>query len=321
LINITQKIFGMNSKPVKVAHTNLFLSMFGNFDHHLATFLDPKSTTRLSRVSKSMHQHFGPIAFRNNTHDLILASMTYASWQRAMLCSGVLAWNDSRFAVPEFDVALFPNLQRLAFSELYFFETVDISDCVQLRQLHLPRLTGIMEGRLPCGLTHLWLEDCLSFELGALPATLVHITFGYHFNVPLGEVFLPPNLVSLVLGAKFNQVLDVDDFPESLQELTFGVYYNQPIPKEVLPQNLQKLTFRRGFDQSIGEGILPPNLKELHLDTTIRRREKPIFIPASLERIVVRVRHYPQMCGPVAFHNREIDVSHLDAGYFQWWNN
>lgn len=116
----------------------------------------------------------------------------------------------------------------------------------------------------------------MDFE--ALPATLTRLTFGYNFNLPLGDTLLRFPLTHLTFGTKFNQPVD-DLLPHSLLHLTFGKYFYHTInnlppslthlilgdvfdfPINSLPSGLVELKFGRNFDQAIG--CLPPSLIRL----------------------------------------------------------
>jgi hypothetical protein len=108
-------------------------------------------------------------------------------------------------------------------------------------------------------------------SLRRLPATLQHLTFGFHFNQSLENTELPNSLRTLTFGNCFNQSLEGVTLPSSLKSLRFGDAFNRSLEGVKLPDSLEDLAFGRAFDQSLAE--VPSSLQSLRLGVEFRFQE------------------------------------------------
>jgi hypothetical protein len=127
-----------------------------------------------------------------------------------------------------------------------------------------------------------------SLEVGVLPASLTHLTFGVNFNQSMGKDVLPGGLTHLTFGCCFTKSLEVGVLPASLTHLTFGVNFNQSMGKDVLPVGLTHLTFGCCFTKSLEVGVLPASLTHLTFGANFTHSLARGVLPASLTHLICR---------------------------------
>ena len=100
----------------------------------------------------------------------------------------------------------------------------------------------------------------VAFTADCLPARVLSLNLGGHFNESIDEGVLPNDLRHLRFGTYFNKPLS-KVLPDSLTHLFLGSRFDQDLV--FLPNNLTHLKIGKNFQSQLS---LPPSLKHLHFD-------------------------------------------------------
>ena len=223
-----------------------------------------------------------------------------------------------------------PNLTHLTFQNTRFNtfnQPIEIGVLPQkLTHLEFGRNYNkqIKNGVLPTSLTHLILGEYFQMMftdgLESLSLGITHLTFMYHFYIPIYKGFFsksithleifncwennserkiskqdfPPNLKHLTFYDDINYHIGVDVLPSSLTHLSINsCLFNQPIGLGVLPVGLTHLDVGWGFNQPIEVGVLPQSLKHLEFGSSYNKLIGDGVLPTNLEYLGFGGYKYP----------------------------
>ncbi|GAM28332.1 hypothetical protein SAMD00019534_115080, partial [Acytostelium subglobosum LB1] len=128
------------------------------------------------------------------------------------------------------------------------------------------------------------------FQSNVLPYSLQTLLLGPSFKKSLNNC-LPQSLLSLTLGEVYNLPIFENTLPKGLRVLKFGYWYTQPMSPGVLPNSIVDLSLYYINDyktiRTIPLGVLPPSLTRLQVagDLDLYTKDR---LPNTLTDLTIR---------------------------------
>ena len=141
----------------------------------------------------------------------------------------------------------------------------------------------------------------------------MHLTFGEHFNQPIGEYddistyyrsYLPNSITHLYFGRDFNYLIE-GSIPPTVTHLTLSKYWDRPYQK-LIPSTVTHLTIRTAYMNNGNYNYIPSTIT--YLNIPIYMDDPPKFmIPTSVTHLI--------FCGGLRNSVKDIippSVTHLE---------
>lgn len=162
--------------------------------------------------------------------------------------------------------------------------------------------------QLPCRLTYLEILHDYPVQNVPLPAGLLVLHLGPHFDSNVVGWRLPSSLHALTFGPSFNRPVVGWELPRHLKVLKLGTKpskfhlkprFQQPLHGWVLPENLKTLElhpfYRFSTENELSSNTFPRNLTTLIMPLLIMPDMRAVILPQGLRRLVLG----PQLIHPV----------------------